>query len=53
MFLNIQILKNRIYFYDETENALCSIKKNGSSKKVVATFVNNEVYNVTNKKISF
>lgn len=51
---NIQILKNWIYFYDETENALCKIKKNGSSKKkTVATFVNNEIYNVTNKKIYY
>lgn len=48
-----QILKKWIYFYDESEKALCKIKKDGSSKKVVSTFINNEFYNVTSKKIYF
>ena len=39
--------------YDSTEEALCKVKKDGSSKKVVSTFVNNEMYNVTSKKIYF
>ena len=50
---NIQKLGNWIYFYNENENALCKIKKNGKSKTTVATFVNNEMYNVTNKHIYY
>lgn len=49
----IQIMKKWIYFYDETENALCKIRLDGSDKKTVATFVNNEIYNVTSKKIYY
>lgn len=49
----IQVLKNWIYFYDETQNALCKIKSDGSKEKVVATFVNNEWYNVTSKKVYY
>lgn len=49
----IQILDKWIYFYDETENALCKIKKDGSGKKVVSTFINNEMYNVTSKNIYY
>lgn len=49
----IQILDKWIYFYDEAENALCKIKKDGSNKKVVSTFINNEMYNVTSKRIYF
>lgn len=49
----IQILKNWIYFYNESENALCKIKLDGSNLKTVATFVNNEIYNVTSKDIYY
>lgn len=49
----IQILKKWIYFYDETQNALCKINEDGSKEKIVATFVNNEWYNVTSKKIYY
>ena len=49
----IQVLNKWIYFYDETQNALCKIKKDGSKEKVVATFVNNEWYNVTSKRVYY
>lgn len=49
----IQILKNWIYFYDKTEDALCKIKKDGSSKQVVSAFVKNDVFNVTNKYVYY
>lgn len=49
----IQILKNWIYFYDQAEDALCKIKKDGSSKQVVSTFVKNDIFNVTSKNVYY
>jgi len=49
----IQIMGKWIYFYDSYEKALCKIKKDGSSKSTVATFVNNETFNVTSKYIYY
>ena len=49
----IQILNKWIYFYDQDEGCLCKIKKDGTDKQVAATFVNNEIYNVTSKRIYY
>ncbi len=49
----IQVLNNWIYFYNEKDNCLSKIKKDGSKVKTVSTFVNNEMYNVTSKNIYY
>ena len=40
-------------FFEASANALCKIKIDGSKKKKVSGLVNNEIYNVTSKKIYY
>ncbi len=42
----IQIVDQWIYYYDENENALFRLTKNGKKKEVVSVLVKNESYNV-------
>ena len=49
----IQIAKKWIYFYDSNEDALCKMKKDGSSDSVVTTLVKNDTFNVTSKYIYY
>ena len=49
----IQVLKKWIYFYNQQEKCLSKVKKTGGDVKTVATFVNNETYNITNKYIYY
>ena len=49
----IQVLNKWIYFYNVKEKSLCKIRNNGEKYEVAATFVNNEMYNVTSKYIYY
>ena len=49
----IQVLKKWIYFYNQQDKCLSKVKKTGGDVKTVATFVNNETYNITNKYIYY
>lgn len=49
----IQILDKWIYFYNSKEKSLCKIRNDGEKYQTVATFVNNEMYNVTSKYIYY
>lgn len=49
----IQILGKWIYFYSEIDDALCRVKKDGSSKTVISTFIKDDNYNLTSKNIYY
>ncbi len=49
----IQIYKNKIYFYNLKENALCRMNLKGKNCKVISNLVKNNTFNVTSRYIYF
>jgi len=49
----IQIYKNKIYFYNLKEDALCRMNLKGNNCKVISDLVKNNTFNVTSKYIYF
>lgn len=53
MAKKLQIVDQWIYFYDENENALFRVSKNGKKKELVSVLVKNEIYNVSGKYVYY
>lgn len=49
----IQVVGKWIYYYDENENALFRLTKNGKKKELVSVLVKNESYNVYGKYVYY
>jgi len=49
----IQIVGKWIYYYDENENALFRLSKDGTEKELISVLVNNEIYNVSGKYVYY
>lgn len=49
----LQVVDKWIYYYDENENALFRLTKNGKKKELVSVLVKNETYNVCGKYVYY
>lgn len=49
----IQVVEHWIYFYNETENSLFRLNKNGKKMELVSVLVNHEIYNVCGKYVYY
>jgi len=49
----IQIVNDWIYYYNQSENALFRLNKDGSKNELVSVLINNETYNVSGKYVYY